>query len=201
MSRVFVRITCVLILFGALLLPHIALAHGRTEVGNYQFVIGFRNEPAYQGEPNGLDLRVTDKTTNEPVTGLEETLRVEIIFGSSKKELPLRARFGAEGSYTADVVPTEAGDYTWHIWGDVNGTPVDISMTSSPETFHAVRPLAEHSFPAQEPSTTELRAESSAAAQSAQTAMLIGGVGLAFGVIGLIVGGMGLRAASQARRA
>ena len=42
-------------------------AHGRTQVGDYELVIGFRNEPAYQGEPNGLDLSVTNTATNEPV--------------------------------------------------------------------------------------------------------------------------------------
>lgn len=58
----------------ALLLPFTVAAHGVTQVGDYELVIGFHNEPAYQGEPNGLDLFVTNTTTNERVNGLEETL-------------------------------------------------------------------------------------------------------------------------------
>src|SRR3712207_3968541 len=108
----------------------IVLAHGHTTVGDYELVIGFRNEPAYQGEPNGLDLFVTNTKTGEKVNDLADTLKAEIIFGGTKKELEIRAKWGEDGAYTADVLPTQAGDYTWHIWGDIKGTPVDVSMTS-----------------------------------------------------------------------
>lgn len=162
-------------------------AHGRTQVGDYELVIGFRNEPAYQGEPNGLDLVVTNTATNEPVIGLEETLQVEVIYGASKRELPLRARFGQDGAYTADILPTEAGDYTWHIWGDLEETPVDVMMTSSPDTFGSVEPKTEFSFPAAEPTTQELRDQT-------RLALLFGILGTVLGVIGMIVGFLGMRA-------
>ena len=136
-----------------------AVAHGHTEVGEYELVIGFHVEPALQGEPNGLDLFVTNLETDERVNGLEETLRAEIIFGSATQELELRAQFGQDGAYTADVLPTEAGDYTWHIWGDIEGTPVDVSMTSSPDTFSSVEPKSDISFPGTEPSSAGLSAE------------------------------------------
>jgi hypothetical protein len=170
------------------------LAHGRTEVGNYELVIGFHNEPAYQGEPNGLDLFVTNLDTEELVNGLEETLRVEIIYGSSNRELELRTQFGQEGAYTADVLPTEAGDYTWHIWGDIEGTPVDVSMTSSPDTFGSVDPKSVVSFPNPEPASADLAAQADAAAQSAQTALIVGIVGIVLGLAGLVLGFMGFRA-------
>jgi hypothetical protein len=120
-------------------------------------------------------------TTNEPVNGLEETLRVEIIFGASKKELPIRAQFGQDGAYTADVLPTEAGDYTWHIWGDIEGTPVDVSMTSSPDTFGSVEPKSESAFPAAEPTLQELRDQT-------QLALTVGILGAVLGIIGITVG-------------
>src|SRR3712207_2445722 len=112
-----------------------AFAHGQTQVGDYELVIGFHNEPAYQGEPNGLDLFVTNTKTNEKVEGLEKTLKAEIIFGASKKELTISPQFGRPGDYTAHVLPAEVGDYTWHIFGKIEDTPVDVSMTSSPDTF------------------------------------------------------------------
>lgn len=168
-------------------------AHGHVDVGDYELVIGFSNEPAYEGEPNGLDLFVTHHETGEPVTGLEETLRVEIIRGSATQELPLRAAFGEEGAYTTNVLPTEAGDYTWHIWGDIEGTPVDVSMTSGPDSFSPVRAKAEVAFPAAEPTAAELQASAEAAAAAARTATLIGIAGLVLGLVGTVVGVMGMR--------
>jgi hypothetical protein len=164
-----------------------AFAHGRTQVGDYELVIGFHNEPAYQGEPNGLDLFVTNMITNEPVNGLEETLQVEIIYGASKQELSIRAQFGQDGAYTADVLPTEAGDYTWHIWGDIEGTPIDVSMTSSPDTFGSVEPKGEFAFPAAEPTLQELRDQT-------QLALTVGILGAVLGLIGILVGFLGMRA-------
>ncbi|HYF64169.1 MAG TPA: hypothetical protein VD886_15215 [Herpetosiphonaceae bacterium] len=164
-----------------------AAAHGRTEVGDYQFVIGFKTEPAFQGEPNGLDLMVTNKTTNEPVLNLADSLKVELIYGASKRELEVRAQFGKDGAYTAYVLPTVAGDYTWHIWGTVESTPVDITMTSSDTTFHAVRPKSDVSFPEVEATTAELTSQ-------IRTSTYIGIGGAILGLGGVGLGLAGLRA-------
>ena len=175
-----------------------ALAHGHTEVGDYELVIGFRSEPAYQGEPNGLDLRVTNHETKQPVTGLEDKIRAEIIFGASRREVEIRPQFGQEGAYTADVLPTEAGDYTWHIWGDLGGTPLDVSMTSSPDTFNPVQPKGNVAFPEPEPTAAELRAQVEAAQQAAQTALMVGIGGAVLGLAGIVAGVMGWRARQSA---
>ena len=172
----------------------VASAHGRTTVGDYELVIGFHNEPAYQGEPNGLDLFVTNTKTQEKVNDLADTLKAEIIFGDTKKELTIEAQWGQDGAYTAHVLPTEAGDYTWHIWGEIEGTPVDVSMTSGPETFSAVEPKSAVAFPAAEATPAELRAEAAAAAQTARIALIVGGGGTLLGLAGTVAGLMGLRA-------
>jgi hypothetical protein len=190
-----------------------AQAHGHIDVGDYQLTIGFLNEPAYAGEPNGLDLLVMRHAEGEehqeegeehheegeehaeaaePVRGLEETLHVEIVYGSSSRELELRPQWGVEGAYTADVLPTAAGDYTWHIWGDIEGTPVDVEMTSSPDTFSSVEAKADLSFPAAEQTAAELQAQ-------AQTAMWVGVAGAILGLAGLITGVVSLQAARSAR--
>ena len=196
MKRSFRR--TMLALFAAvLLLPFtssLALAHGHLTVGDYELVIGFRVEPAYQGEPNGLDLRVTNTKTGEPVNDLADSLKVEIVAGSAKRELELRPRFGQDGAYTADILPSEAGDYTWHVWGTIAETPVDVSMTSGPDTFGAVETKASVAFPAAEATSAELQAQAAAAAQAAQTALYVGIAGAALGVIGIAVGALGLRA-------
>lgn len=189
MFRTCLRLFSALGLLAAVLLsPLTALAHGHTQVGDYELVIGFHNEPAYQGEPNSLDLFVTNTKTNEQVNGLADTLKVEIIYGSSKKELPMEAQWGQDGAYTAYVVPTEAGDYTWHIWGDIQGTPVDVSMTSSPDTFSSVEPKANVAFPAAEATPADLSART-------QMALMAGIAGVLLGIAGVVVGFLGWQAA------
>jgi hypothetical protein len=164
------------------------LAHGHVEVGDYELEIGFHDEPAYQGEPNGLDLFVTNMKTGEMVNGLEETLKAQIIFGSSTKELNIEPQFEQDGAYTAPVIPTEAGDYTWRIFGTIEDTPVDVSMTSSPDTFGSVEPKSTAAFPAVEPSSLELSAQAANAARMAQIALVAGLVGAVLGAAGLVFG-------------
>ena len=42
-----------------------ALAHDDRETGGYKFVVGFRIEPAYEGLPNGVDVKVTKPVAEE----------------------------------------------------------------------------------------------------------------------------------------
>jgi hypothetical protein len=165
-----------------------ALAHGQTQVGDYALEIGFHNEPVYQGDPNGLDLFVTNSKTNEKVNGLEKTLQAEIIFGSSKKQLTLVPQDGVDGGYTAAVIPTEVGDYTWHVWGTIESTPVDVTMTSSPTTFGSAEPKASYAFPAPEPALADLKAQAASASSLALIGLIVGIVGVILGVAGLAVG-------------
>ena len=102
----------------AAFLPGVALAHENRTVGKYTFVVGFLGEPTIQNQPNGLDLTTTDLSGN-PVEGAEKTLKVAIAFsGGSPKDLPLTARFGLKGKYTADVIPTKAGNLLVHLFGN-----------------------------------------------------------------------------------
>lgn len=179
-------------LFAQIELTH---AHGHLEVDKYELTIGFKNEPAYNGEPNGLDLRVVNTETDEPVTGLADTLQAELIFGSSNRVLDIRAVWGQDGAYTADIFPVQEGDYTWRIFGEIEGVPVDVSMTSSPDTFSPIRSKADIAFPEAEMSTGELLEKAEAAASSAQTAMIVAVIGLLVGIAGLVVGFLGFRAA------
>jgi hypothetical protein len=164
-----------------------ASAHGSTTVGDYQIEIGFKNEPALQDQPNGLDLVVTNTKTNKPVTGLEDTLQAEIIFGASKKTMKIEPVEGEDGAYTAFVLPTAVGDYTWHISGKIEDTPVDISMTSSPTTFVSVVPQADASFPGRESSLQQLRTELQRARLIAIVGVVMGGIGLLLGLVALVM--------------
>jgi hypothetical protein len=182
--------TLMLALGLALIVSATASAHGKTQVGDYELEIGFHNEPAYLNQPNGLDLFVTNSKTGEMVNGLENTLQAEIIFGSSKKALKIEPQEG-DGAYTAYVVPTQVGDYTWHIFGTIENTPVDVSMTSSPDTFGSVEPLSDYTFPG---------VTTASAGLGSATLTVVSVAGVVLGLLGSILGLIALLAARQRTR-
>ena len=117
----------------------VASAHERRNVGPYTFVIGFIVEPALTNEPNGLDLRITNTATNEPVTGAEQGLKFAVTQGGVTKEFPVRSRFGMPGAYTADFIPTKAGQYLFQVTGNINDTPINERFESGPGNLQGER--------------------------------------------------------------
>jgi hypothetical protein len=87
---------------------------------------------------------------------------------------------------------------TCYITGDIKGTPVDVSMTSSPDTFGSVEAKSEVAFPAAEGKPAELQAQTATAAQTAQLALIVDALGAVLGVAGLVMGVLGLRARGAA---
>jgi hypothetical protein len=163
-----------------------ASAHESREVGEYTFVVGFLDEPIYSGQKSGLDMRVS--LGEEPVEGLEETLQAEVIFDDQTRELEISPSFGEPGAYRSVFFPTAAGPYTFHIFGDVEGTAVDESFTSGPETFSEVQDVAGGQFPVQFPSTGDVVRDAEAGANAATTAtiaLVLGGAGLIAGLVAL----------------
>jgi hypothetical protein len=140
------------------LVPEAALAHERRTVGSYTFIVGFMSEPAIAYYPNGLDLRVQD-ASGQPVTGLEQTLRAEVIVGggAERRELELERAFNQPGRYFGHFIPTLPGDYTFRIYGQVGEQTVDETFTSGPGRFHPVEDPAELQFPRQLPTTLDLQ--------------------------------------------
>lgn len=130
-------------------LPGAALAHERRVVaGKYQFVVGFLNEPAVQGQLNGVDLRVTNTETNQPVTGLEKTLKVRVRAGGGpEKEFELQPRFNMPGAYAAYFIPSRPGGYVFTFVGTIDGQQVNEVFQSGPGRFDDVRPADELAFP------------------------------------------------------
>jgi hypothetical protein len=131
----------------ALAQPIVTSAHETREVGtDYTFVVGFINEPAIQGDTNGIWLEVT--SGEEPVLALADTLQAQVIFGEETRDLTLTPAFGEEGVYEAVFIPTQPGDYTFRFTGQVDGVDVDETFTSSPEGFDSVQARSELEFPA-----------------------------------------------------
>ena len=196
--------------------PQSSFAHERRVVGNYQFVVGFLNEPSLVGQPNGLSLRIslateaTPATEEEeeqggtPVEGAEETLEAEVIVGggAAQKTLELEPEFGQPGAYAGRFIPTVAGDYTFHIFGDIEGDAIDETFSSGPETFSSVESLADLQFPEQVPDNAELKASidalaSKSAGGSDDTARTLGIIGIVAGVLGAGAAGYAIAASRR----
>ena len=181
-----------LALLVSLLSVGVALAHEQRAVGKYNFVVGFLTEPAYAGLPNGLDLRITNKETTKPAEGLEKTLQAELIFGGKSMPLTVRARFGQPGAYTADLIPTKAGTYIFHIFGDIEGQKVDEKFESGPGRFNDVQEMTPLQFPEKLVPAPDLAAQVQSAQSAASTAQTFGIIGIIVGVLGLATGGFAL---------
>jgi hypothetical protein len=161
-------------------------AHEERAVGDLTFVVGFIDEPVFTGQKSGLEFSVA--RADEPVEGLEGTLEAEVIFGDETRSLPLSPRFGEPGWYQSVFFPTAAGPYTFRIFGDVEGEPVDESFTSSEEGFDEVGEATSGQFPIVLPAGGELAADAEAganAAGQATLALILGGAGLLAGLVAL----------------
>lgn len=136
-----------------------ASAHETRTEGGVRTVVGWTTEPAFVGYPNAAGIALSD-SAGRPVTDLgPDDLKVEITFGGQKSApLPLGAVFGTPGQYSADVIPTRGGEYTFRLFGTINGEPFDQSYTSGEETFDSPRHPADVSFPAKDPTAGELAA-------------------------------------------
>jgi hypothetical protein len=177
-----------------------ALAHERREVGKYQLVVGFITEPALEGQPNGIDLRITDRETQQPVEGAEQTLKASIAFGGGQpREFPLRARFRMPGSYTADVIPTRSGSYVFTFSGQIEGQAINERFESGPGRFDDVKPTTELQFPVAEPTAAQLQQSLAEARQQASTASILAMTALAVSILALLAAGYLVLARRPAR--
>ena len=106
----------------------------------YVLTVGSLNEPFVVDNISGVDLRVSqvagpgsnsaDKGT--PVTGLEQTLKVDLIAGDKKETLSFDPSDEAPGAYAANFIPTVQTTYSYRIFGTINNTPVDLTFTCVP---------------------------------------------------------------------
>ncbi|HYH27896.1 MAG TPA: hypothetical protein VEA19_03850 [Actinomycetota bacterium] len=183
-----------------------AWAHETRQVGDYELVVGWWQEPAFAGQPNGPEVTVTKG--GDPVNeGVE--LEVELVFGSETMTYPLEAAFvvgvfGDEGNYNANLVPTRPGTYTYRLTGTIEGNQIEEEFTSGPETFGDIEDPAELAFPAVDPSQAELASRLERETQrlneevdAASSARTFGFVGMGVGLLALVLAALAL---ARARR-
>lgn len=211
--------------FGAALLLSLVVssavsAHVVKQFGTYSVAMGWLHEPTYVGVENAVQVIVKDAGGN-PVNDLAPgDLNVVVsTAGQQTAALPLQPSFdpdtglGTPGEYTASLIPTQVGDYTFHLTGSIHGTAVDETSTSSDQTFDSVTAGTDVQFPVKEPAigdvstlvqrvdgrATSAQSAASAAQQAATNAAndasralivgsAVGGLGVLLGLAGLFVG-------------
>ncbi len=135
------------LMIAMLFLPVVSVsAHEERVVAtNYSFVVGFLNEPAVQHDTNGLDLAIT--RGGAPVLAASDTLTAQVIFADQTRDITLTPAYEEPGVYESVFIPTQPGDYTFRVYGQLEGVAIDESFTSSPERFSSVATRSDLEFP------------------------------------------------------
>ena len=184
------KIPFLVALIALLVVPTTAFAHERRTLGNgkYDVTVGWDVEPAIQGQKNGASIRIAQAGSNPPVPvqGAEKTLKVRIRQGATTREFPLRAVFGQNGYYVADIIPTRDGDYQVTFVGTINGDQVNETFDTADRKFDKVEPATSLDFPLAVPDPGQQSAAVAAAQSEAQSARTLALVGLGVGVLGLL---------------
>ena len=205
----------------------LAFAHEQRE-DEVQWVAGFLHEPAYEGQINGVYLKLTEQESGEqedghhqpeavPVEGVHQTLQVEVthVPTGASKVMNLRPLFNAPGEYVADLVPTAPGAYQFRFFGTLNGEQTDETFLSegADGDFDDVRSSVDLQFPVKLPEVREIegavRGAQTAAAQAqdaaisaddnASSAGMLAIVGIVLGTVGTAVGVGGVALALRRR--
>jgi hypothetical protein len=149
-----------------------------------------------------------DTPTPAPVTGIAESLKVEVthIPTNTTKSMALREAFGQPGHYVSNFIPTAPGAYRFHFTGEIHGMKLDETFTSGRDTFNDVEAAREVQFPLQLGSSREIESavrgvqDSANSAQesigevqsTADSARTLAITGLVIGAAGLVSGALGL---------
>jgi len=118
---------------------------------DYLFVIGSIDEPINVDDKTGVELRgiwpnATDPTNTsangtQPITGLENMLKAEILAGNKNMNSDLEPAFGEVGTYQSKTFyPTIPTTYNYRIYGDINGTNFDVTFSCNPAGGEAALP-------------------------------------------------------------
>lgn len=213
-------------------LPRPASAHTIQNSGQFKLAIGWAHEPTYTGVENAVQVIITGPD-GKPFTDFPSSgsgLKVVVMFGKPgggtlpaspaldlDPSLDPDTGLGMPGETLAAIVPTQAGDYTFHITGQLGSQNVDITVTSGDQTFDTVKDPSAVEFPAKNPPINDVvsaaqRAQSRAdaaalaashASDAAQSADRTASHATLVGIIALVVGavlGGGAMALVMARR-
>ena len=147
----------------AMVISATASAHVVKQFGTYSVAMGWLHEPTYVGVENSVQVIVKD-SAGKPVNDLAPG-DLEVVVSTAGQQtaaLPLQPSFdpdtglGTPGEYTASLIPTLVGDYTFHLSGSIHGQAVDETATSSDQTFNSVTAGTDVQFPVKLPALGDL---------------------------------------------
>ena len=127
-------------------------------------------------QTTGDDAEVSeaDHDSGMGVTGLEQTLRVEVTHTATaaSRVSDLRADALQPGRYTADLIPTAPGVYEFRVFGEIEGAAIDEVFTSrgGGGGFDDVRPASSLQFPVTVSSLREMESAVRGAVTTAESA-------------------------------
>jgi hypothetical protein len=185
-----------LVVAGLVLTSGTAYAHERRNVGPYQFVVGWLNEPAFEGQLNAATVRISDTRENpaKAVEGLEKVLKIEVLQGGlAAYGGTVRAVFGQPGLYALDVYPTVAGQYRYKVTGTIGTTTVNETFESGPTTFNDVQPSSALQYPTKVPAGDELGKKLDAIQSAVDQTRIFAIVALVLGLAALAAAAYGMR--------
>lgn len=164
----------------------VASAHDVFTAGKYRVAIGWQFEPAsgtdtYVGAQNAIQVFVDVASSSDPRGTPVSTLnadcshpdfQVTVTVGTTTSSpfCPGPAYDGDTGNgrldeYDYPLIPTVVGNYTFHIFGTINGTPIDQTVTSGPTTFDSIADSSSVEFPVAVPGTAAIATKVDAVGQ------------------------------------
>jgi hypothetical protein len=166
-----------------------AAAHETRNVGPYVFVVGWLNEPAFQGQPNAATVRITDPRTTPatPVLEVNKTLSIKVFSGGLTTPYTgtVRTVFGQPGLYALDVIPTASGGYKYQMTGKVETVDVNETFESGPGRFNDVEAASALQFPEKVPSGADLAGKLNDLQSTADQARLLAIIAVVVGLAAL----------------
>jgi hypothetical protein len=171
-----------------------ASAHYVFTAGQYRVAIGWQNEPSFGsdtfvGEQNAIQVFVDValagnpkgtpmSTLNADCTHPDFQVTVTVASTTSSPFCPAPAYDADTGTgrldeYDYPLTPTVVGAYSFHVFGSINGTPIDQKITSGPTTFDSIADSSSVEFPVAVPAVAALSTKVDAVNQRAQHALAI----------------------------
>ncbi len=126
------------------LLPLTSLAApvSRTVGDRFEITVQYMNEPAILGDTNGVRMQITEN--GEPVSGAHSTLTVQVEFMEAVRVLNMYEN--QPGVYTGVFIPMQDGQYSFSVYGEVDGTEINETYTVD-DGLVSVTPRTDYEFP------------------------------------------------------
>lgn len=140
------RVALLLVLPAVVGIPAVGsvLAHDDREAGGYKFVVGFRIEPAYEGLPNGVDVKVTKRVAGDHDSGNQGTQGMEMqsqshqgMAAAPREEGGAMIDVAAHGAIFSSPAVMKGGAFSFEPGDELNGKTIpyhshlDHSMTGT----------------------------------------------------------------------